>query len=171
MRRALGTAVVTFLISLVVALSPAAPQNAPQQPSAAPQAPQRWQVQCASRARAIPPDCVLAQGIAIGGQASIRFNIRVAGEARKPLLVLQTPLGSLLSAGITLDVDGAKALRLEYRNCDGNGCYAKSPVSDDFLQAMFRGQTLNITIQALNGQPAKAAMDLAGFTAAYRNIQ
>lgn len=172
MRRLLGIVVVTFVLSSVVALSPAASQPPPtQSPSPAPQASQKWQVQCTSPTREAPAECVLAQGVALGGRASIRFNIRVPGDTRKPLMVVQTPLGSLLPAGITLDVDGAGSLRLEYRNCDTNGCYANSPVSDDLLQAMFQGRTLNVTIQALNGQPAKVSMDLNGFTAAYRSVR
>ena len=170
MRRAIAAA--TVLICLLVTASPTASQNeSPQQPGATPQPTRQWQVSCRSRAREIPPDCVVAQGIAVSARATIKFNVRVPGEARKPLMVIQTPLGSLLTAGITVDVDGANPIRLEYRNCDVNGCYAIAPVSDELLEAMFRGQKLNLTIQTLNGQPAKGTIDLNGFTVAYRSVR
>lgn len=173
MQRPMAAATAIFSIfSLVSVASTAMAQNAPQeQPAPAPQTSQPWQVQCVSRARETPPDCVLAQGVAIGGRPAIKVNIRVPGETRKPLMIVQTPLNSLLTAGVTLDVDGAGAIRLEYRSCDTNGCYANSPVSNELLQALFRGRMLNLTIQSIIGRPAKVSIDLNGFTAAYQSIR
>ena len=105
------------------------------------------------------------------GRLLSQVTVRVPADTRKPVMMIQAPLGPFLPGGITLDVDGANSFKLDYQTCDANGCYAGSPVSEDLLQALFRGQKLNITIQALNKQPVKIPMELTGFTAAYRNIQ
>jgi invasion protein IalB len=86
-------------------------------------------------------------------------------------MMIQTPLGPFLPGGISIDVDNANTLKLDYQTCDAKGCYAGAPVSDEMLQSMFRGQKLNLTVQALNKQPIKIPLDLTGFTAAYRKVQ
>jgi invasion protein IalB len=134
---------------------------------------EHWIVQCSAAAREGPIDCAIVQRAFITetGRLLTQFTIRVPADTRQPTISIQTPLSPFLPAGITVDVDGANGSKLEYQTCDANGCYAGSPLSDDFLQAMFRGQKLNLTIQALNKQPVKIALELTGFTTAYRKIQ
>jgi invasion protein IalB len=132
-----------------------------------------WSVTCTAASREAPLDCVIEQRAVVTetGRLLSRVTVRVPADTRKPVMMVQAPLGPFLPAGIALDVDGAGPQKLDYQTCDANGCYAGSPVSDELLQAMFRGQKLNITIQALNKQPVKIPMELSGFTAAYRSIQ
>lgn len=152
---------------------PAAAQTAGSDAGAAQQQQQLWAVRCTAGARDAAPDCAIEQRAVVTetGRLLMQFTVRVPADSRKPVMMLQAPLGPFLPGGLTLDIDGANSLKLDYQTCDANGCYAGAPVTDELLQAMFRGQKLNITMQALNKQPVKIPLDLTGFTAAYRNIQ
>lgn len=132
-----------------------------------------WSVRCNATSREAPPDCLIEQRAVVTetGRLLSQVTVRVPADTRKPVMMIQAPLGPFLPGGITLDIDGASPLKLDFQTCDVNGCYAGSPVTDELLQSLFRGQKLNITIQALNKQPIKIPMELTGFTAAFRNIQ
>ena len=132
-----------------------------------------WSVQCSTGARDAPVDCAIEQRAVVSesGQLLTLFTIRVPADTRKPVMMIQTPLGPFLPGGISIDVDNANTVKLDYQTCDAKGCYAGAPVSDEMLQSMFRGQKLNLTVQALNKQPIKIPLDLTGFTAAYRKVQ
>jgi len=45
------------------------------------------------------------------------------------------------------------------------------PISDAFLQAMFKGLKLNVTIQNLNKQTLTVPMSLGGFTDVYGQVR
>lgn len=86
-------------------------------------------------------------------------------------MMIQAPLGLFLPAGISIDVDGADPQRFELQTCDAGGCYAGSPLADEFLARMSKGQTLNVNFQNLNKQSINVPVTLVGFTAAYQNIR
>ena len=132
-----------------------------------------WSSQCTTTSREAPPDCAIEQRAVVteSGQLLIKMTVQVPADTRKPVMMIQAPLGPFLPAGINMDVDGNNPFRLDYQTCDANGCYAGSPISDELLQRMIAGHKLNVTIQALNKQPVRIPMVLTGFTAAYRNIQ
>ena len=174
MRRSVLAAVAIAGVLWAATETPVAAQDANPQPEAAqPQQRQLWAVRCTASARAAAPDCAVEQRAVVteNGRLLILFSVRVPADTRKPVMMVQAPLGPFLPAGVTLDVDGAGELKLDYQTCDANGCYAGSPVSDELLQAMFGGQKLNVTIQALNKQPVEVPLDLTGFTAAYRSVE
>jgi invasion protein IalB len=175
MRLSVNAKAVAAALCLVAAGSPAAAQNAapPADAGAAQQQQQLWSVRCTASTREAPPDFAIEQRAVVTetGRLLTQFTVRVPADTRKPVLMIQAPLGPFLPGGITLDIDGAGATKLDYQTCDANGCYAGSPVPDELLQAKFRGQKLNITLHAPNNQPVKIPMELTGFTAAYRSIQ
>lgn len=173
MRRVTGFAAALAVFVLSAGVTPAAAQTDAENGAAQQQARQPWSVQCSATAREAPVDCAIEQRAVVSenGRLLTQLTIRVPADTRKPVMMVQTPLGPFLPEGISLDVDGGDAVKLDYQTCDANGCYAGSPVSDQLLQSMFRGQKLNLTIRALNKQEIKIPLELTGFTAAYRKIQ
>lgn len=173
MRRSLQAASLAAGLVLAAVVTPAAAQNGRPSADAAQPPKELWSVRCTAIARDSAPDCAVEQRAVVTetGRLLMQFTVRVPAQGRKPVMMVQAPLGPYLPAGITLDIDGATPLKLDYQTCDAKGCYAGAPLSDDLLQAMFRGQKLNITIQTLNKQPVQIPMDLTGFTAAYKRIQ
>jgi len=132
-----------------------------------------WSSRCTAVSRQTPVDCLIEQRAVITktGQLLVQVTVRVPAETKKPVMMVQVPLGPFLPGGLVLDIDGKNNVKLDFQTCDANGCYAATPVSEDLLGALFAGHKLNVTVQALNKNPIQVPMDLAGFTAAYRNIQ
>jgi invasion protein IalB len=132
-----------------------------------------WVAHCTAPARDGPLDCQMEQRAVVTqtGQLLILVTVRVPAETRKPVMAIQVPLSLNLQAGISIDIDGQNATKLDYQTCDGQGCYAGMPISDAFLQAMFKGLKLNVTIQNLDKQTLTVPMSLASFTDFYGRVR
>jgi invasion protein IalB len=54
-----------------------------------------WSVQCSTGARDAPVDCAIEQRAVVSesGQLLTLFTIRVPADTRKPVMMIQTPLG------------------------------------------------------------------------------
>lgn len=132
-----------------------------------------WITSCGSASRNDAMNCQMDQRAVLTntGQLVSSVTIRVPADTRKPVMMIRGPLGVTLAAGVTLDVDGTNTQALPLQTCDNGGCYAGSPVSDDLLGAMFKGDKLNLTFRNMSNEPIKLPMSLAGFSAAYGKIK
>ncbi len=132
-----------------------------------------WAARCTAPARDGPLDCQMEQRAVVTktGQLLILVTVRVPAETRKPVMAIQVPLSLNLQAGVGIDIDGQNVTKLDYQTCDAQGCYAGMPISDAFLQAMFKGLKLNVTIQNLNKQTLTVPMSLGGFTDVYGTVR
>jgi len=170
------------LLSWVCALAVAAftfgPAQAQQQepvldttsPAAAPTS--AWGTQCVAESRSATLDCSAFQrGITQSGQLVGSVTIRIPPDTGKPVIVISAPLGVYLPAGITYSVDTGAPETLQIQGCDQNGCFANQPVTSDTLDAMAKGQKLNISFSNLNKQPITLPLSLVGFSAAYQRIK
>ena len=148
-----------------------APQASGTQPQAQPQS--NWASRCVAPARQAPLECLIEQRLIMGntGQQIGAITVRLPTADGRPVLVIQTPLGLLIPAGVAIDIDGAAKTELEIQTCDGGGCYANATISDDLLANLTRGQKLNITFQNLSKQPVTITASLVGFTAAFQRVR
>ncbi len=150
-------------------------ENQPAQQKQTQNAPPReaWATNCTSPARGQPQDCVMEQRAIASetGQALALITIRVPQDTKKPVTMIQIPLGMFLPAGLSIDVDGNQSQTYPFQTCNANGCFVGFPVPDPTIQAMFNGNKLNITFQNLNKKPVVLPMSLAGFTGAYNRIK
>lgn len=131
-----------------------------------------WSTGCSSDGRSAALDCSVEQRAVVTntGQLVTLVRVRVPADTKKPVMMVQVPLGLFLPAGVTVDVDGNNIQKLGVQTCDTTGCYAGSPISPEVLTAMFGGQKLNVSFQPLNKQPVKIPMELNGFRAAFIKI-
>jgi invasion protein IalB len=150
------------------------PANQPNQAGPAKQK-QRipWSSTCSSGARGLPLECALEQRAFVreSGQLIGMVTIRVPGDTKKPVAMIQVPLGLFLPAGVTVDVDGDMAQNYPLQTCNANGCFAGFPVSDQLLQRLSNGAKLNVIFQYLDKKPFTLPMSLTGFTEAYARIK
>ncbi len=172
----LGACVLSALILGLSAAAPAVAQDAPAAPAqggAAAPAQENWISRCVANARQTPLECSIEQRLLMAntGQLVAAVTVRMPTDANQPVMMIQTPLGLYLPAGLAINVDGASEQALELQTCDANGCYAGSPVSEALLSAMTRGQKLNLVFQGLNLQPVTISADLNGFTAAFQRLR
>lgn len=147
----------------------------PAQQKQAQNAPPReaWATNCTSPARGQPQDCVMEQRAIASetGQAIAQITIRVPQDTKKPVTMVQVPLGMFLPAGLSVDVDGTLSQIFPFQTCNNGGCFVGFPIPDAMLKAMFNGNKLNITFQNLNKKPVVLPMSLAGFTGAFNRIK
>lgn len=152
------------------------PQAAPAQ--AAPAQPQAnaapaWTARCASPARAVPLECTLEQQVVVQatGQQISLVNVRVPGDTRQPVMMIQLPLGLFLPAGLTIAVDEGKGQTVAIQSCDQRACYVGLPLNAELLESMKKGQRLNLQMQSINREPATIAHPLTDFASQYAKIQ
>jgi invasion protein IalB len=132
-----------------------------------------WSSTCSAAARNLPLECAVEQRAFVrqSGKLVGTITVRVPADTKKPVAMIQAPLGIFLPAGITVDVDGDMAQNYPLQTCNGRGCFAGFPISDQMLNRMLNGGKLNVIFQYLDRKPFTLPMSLAGFTEAYGRIK
>jgi invasion protein IalB len=127
--------------------TPAATPSAEQ--AAQPPAP-GWVSRCSSAGRGTPLECAVEETAVLTktGQLIVLVNIRVAGDTRQPVALVQLPLGLNLPAGAKLQVDDGKVIDLQIQTCENRGCYANTPVSPELLAGLKSGKQLKVAFQS-----------------------
>ena len=173
--------------------APAAPAAAPVAP-AAPAAPGAQQAQPGQqqtgpslvqvKAEPSQPDWTKVCGKDPGNNSEICYTTRdfvsdqgqpvlavavydVKGPQPQRIVRFLLPLTLLLQPGIKFGVDQGQATAGRFALCLPNGCFAESPVKDDFMNALKKGTTLNVTAQNAQGRELTFAIPAAGFAKAF----
>ncbi|MYM53945.1 invasion associated locus B family protein [Thalassovita mangrovi] len=133
-----------------------------------------WQLECLRTGTDDEP-CQLLQemkGEDGGMLATIRlFKLEAGGEAEAGA-VIAVPLETLLTAQLTLAVDGQQAKRYPFSVCDRLGCYARIGLRAEEIAEFKRGSkaTISIVPFVAPNQQVVVDMSLKGFTAAYDKV-
>ena len=90
----------------------------------------------------------------------------VQGDPQKVVRFLM-PLALLLAPGIRFGVDQGQTHPGKYAICFPNGCFAEGSVRDEVVNAMKRGQTLNVSVQNQFSREVSFQVPLAGFGKAF----
>jgi invasion protein IalB len=132
-----------------------------------------WAARCSSAGRDAPLECAIEQNAILTktGQLVVLVNIRVPGDTRAPIALVQLPLGLNLQAGAKFQVDDGKAIDLPIQTCENRGCYASVPVSPEMLNALRSGKQLKIAFQDLAKETITIPMPLTDFSVAYDKIK
>jgi invasion protein IalB len=151
------------------------PTPAPPSPSGTPAAPAQpgWAARCSSPSRDAPLECAMEQNAILTktGQLVVLVNIRVPGDTRAPIALVQLPLGLNLQAGAKFQVDDGKSADLPIQTCENRGCYASVPISPETLNALRAGKQLKISFQDLAKETITIPLSLNDFSAAYDKIK
>ncbi len=125
-----------------------------------------WSVNCSNQVNGTELICEMTQTIILTENnqrlASIAF-VKPAGRDEIEA-VLTLPFGLLFSEGLIAKVDDAEIARLDFLTCEAQGCFARSPVSQDWMSRMRAGNQLNIESVNRVGDPISFGFDLAGFS-------
>jgi invasion protein IalB len=97
--------------------------------------------------------------------ASIAIQ-EVTGEQRRQLIVT-TPLGMALQAGLLLRIDSEKVLPAKFGTCLVNGCFAGLDVTMDMINGMKKGKNAFITVRNIQGAALDLTVPLTTFAKAY----
>jgi invasion protein IalB len=144
-------------------------------PSSAPAAPAQpgWAARCSSPSRDAPLECAMEQNAIFTktGQLVVLVNIRVPGDTRAPIALVQLPLGLNLQAGAKFQIDDGKSTDLPIQTCENRGCYASVPISPETLNALRAGKQLKISFQDLGKETITIPLSLNDFSATYDKIK
>lgn len=151
---------------------PATPTPAPSSNANANTQP-AWNVRCGSVARQAPLECILEQQVVVQqtGQQLSLVSVRVPGDTRQPVMLVQLPLGMYLPGGLTLQVDEEKGQLVTIQSCDQRACYVGLPVTTEMLTSLKKGQRLNLIIQSANRETVTIPHPLSDFVDQYQKIQ
>ncbi len=96
------------------------------------------------------------------------FRLPTGGQAVAGATVT-VPLETLLTAQLTIAVDGAKGKRYPFSFCSPVGCYARIGFTAEDIAAFKRGAKATVTLVPAPAPDQKVTLDmsLSGFTAAY----
>ncbi len=90
----------------------------------------------------------------------------VQGDPQKVVRFLM-PLALLLGPGIRFAADQGQGTPGKYAICFPNGCFAEGTVKDDVINAMKKGNTLNVSVQNQFSREVTFQVPLTGFGKAY----
>lgn len=169
--------------------APAAPQQAPADGTAAPQqdagnpAKQEvmevvkatfddWQVRCAPQGN----DCFLYQ-LALDQEKNPVAEVSLvklpaSSEAAAGVTVV-SPLGTLLTTGVMLQIDSGEKRQYPFAWCSQVGCFARFGLSQQSIDAMKRGKAGTLSLVSVNrpDAPVTLAVSLKGFTAGFDSLE
>ncbi|WP_245301750.1 invasion associated locus B family protein [Bradyrhizobium sp. LTSP885] len=146
---------------------------APSPADAAPAANPGWVARCTSASRDAPLECAMEQTAVLSktGQLVVLVNIRIPGDTRAPVALIQLPLGLNLPMGARLQVDEGKTVDVPVQTCEARGCYINTPVGADILAALKSGKQLKVSFQNLSKETITIPMPLADFATVYEKIK
>jgi invasion protein IalB len=119
-------------------------------PSVSAKDPPDWAVRCGNL-----PDggCYLVQNIFLSGKEHPRLaGIALRRQGTGYRLLVTTPLGVALPAGVEVQIETRRPLHLPYQVCTAQGCLAEADVAADLLRAMERGMRLTVSYRDTAGR-------------------
>ncbi len=153
--------------------SPAAEANpvAPQQPEISVTQQGDWEIGCLAGTT----NCEMQQ-VANDPQGNPVLLVRVlklpAGADAPALAILNTPLGTLLPAGLGFQIDSGEQATLPFEWCVQEGCVVRLGLRQPEIDAMKRGRAVNMTVRSIADpdNPVSLTLSLSGFTAAFDSL-
>ncbi len=143
-------------------------QAAPQAAAPATPPPPNWVVTCANTKDGL--DCRAGQMLRFG-RASVSVAVRLPPNTKKPLMMLQAPLGIYLPAGITVQFGQDTAKALPFLTCRQAGCLAEYPITEAELASMQKEADLTVSIQDISKQVLKIRVPMEGFGVAFAKVK
>ncbi|MEO0991712.1 MAG: invasion associated locus B family protein, partial [Pseudomonadota bacterium] len=132
---------------------------------------QDWTLRCVKQESGKDP-CQMNQLLKDNSGGSVAeiniFSLAPGGAAVAGATVI-TPLGTLLTEQITLQVDDREAKRYPFTFCSQQGCLARIGLTASDINAMQKGAAATVRIVAIQAPDQNVILNvsLSGFTAAY----
>jgi invasion protein IalB len=146
--------------------------QAPAEAAGKPSQPQpNWIVNCSQTRTGL--DCRVGQSLFLRQtrQRVLSVAVRIPPDSKKPVLLVQLPLGVYLPAGVNLQIGKEEAKMLPFIGCDKGGCVAQYDITDSELSSIAKGSDLTISAQTMSKKPFTLTVPALGFAAAYAKIR
>ena len=127
-----------------------------------------WQIRCAPDGN----ECFMYQ-LALDAQKNPVAEVSIlklpeVAEADAGVTVV-TPLGTLLTNGLVLQIDGGETRQYPFAWCSQVGCFSRFGLATTSIDAMKRGKSGKVTLVSVGAPqtPVVLALSLTGFTDAW----
>ena len=132
-----------------------------------------WEVACAPEGAS--GGCAMAQiGTDATGTPVLEMVVRkleepleVNEQTAVAVLDVITPLGVVLTEGLSMTIDGGREESAAFQICTEQGCLVREPIGDDLVTRLKRGRVAKISVFAANQGEVTSDISLRGFTKAY----
>lgn len=131
-----------------------------------------WQVRCAPDGS----DCFLYQ-LALDQESNPVAEVSLvklpaSSEAVAGVTVV-SPLGTLLTTGVMLQIDSGEQRQYPFAWCSQVGCFARFGLAQASIDAMKRGRAVSLALVSVNQPeaPVSLSVSLRGFTAAFDALE
>ncbi|MEM9320643.1 MAG: invasion associated locus B family protein [Pseudomonadota bacterium] len=134
-----------------------------------------WEVRCIRAEEGQPEPCQLYQLLRDAGDSPVAevniFDVDDNGEVVAGATIV-TPLDTLLTPQMRLQVDDGQALRYPFSFCQQIGCFVRIGLSEADLAAYRAGSEVTVTIVPLQApnQTVDLTLSLVGFTAGFQDL-
>ena len=93
------------------------------------------------------------------------------GQTAVAVLDVITPLGVVLTAGLSIQIDTGNVETAPFQICTEQGCLVREPIDEDLINRFRRGNVAKVQLVAANQGDVEAKISLAGFTKAYAALK
>ncbi len=130
-----------------------------------------WEVRCS----ADKTNCfmyVLARDTSLSPVAEISIVALPQGGDATAGVTVVTPLGTLLTEGLVLQIDSGRARQYDFGWCTRAGCFSRFGFTADELASMKQGANAKMRIVSVSApdQPVLLDISLSGFTAGFNAL-
>jgi invasion protein IalB len=132
-----------------------------------------WEVKC-EKAENSAQVCHIFQEVSEPNNKQKLLHIAIGylpEKPDKPVAFVTVPLGVLLPAGISLQIDAGDPVRIPLEVCLPTGCRSGFALNEKLLAAMKNGVTAKFTFYDMARQEAVAEVSLSGFTAGINAVK
>lgn len=134
-----------------------------------------WEIVCATSQ---PDLCVMRQvGETADGKRVLEVRVRKLdgvqtqdGKTVPAAIRILTPLGTLLQAGVRVEVDGTEPRTGLFEVCLPRGCVVEDPMSGEFLGRLKAGAVAKMTFGLIQQGELSVDISLNGFTKAFDSL-
>jgi len=124
-------------------------------------------------------NCAMAQ---IGNDASgtpvlevvirrLEAPLEVGERTATAVLDVITPLGVVLTEGLSIAIDDGAKEAAPFQICTEQGCLVREPVDDGLIKRLKLGGNATVSVIAANQGEVNAEISLSGFTKAYDSLK
>lgn len=131
-----------------------------------------WQVRCTPAGN----ECFMYQLAVDAAKNPVAevslLKLPAGGQAAAGVTVV-SPLGTLLTSGVVVQIDTNEARQYPFNWCSQVGCFARFGLTDQSVAAMKRGKAGKMTLISVGApdRPIALNLSLTGFTSAFDSLE
>lgn len=133
-----------------------------------------WDVACEKAGK----PCVMAQiGNDNKGVPILEMVLRTLPEVQEiqgqkvvAVADIITPLGVVLTSGLSVQIDSQQEQRAPFQICTEQGCLVREPLTEEAVQRFKKGANARLTVVAAQQGAVSAIISLRGFTKAFNSL-